>query len=68
MPSRNCLPGDTIYIRATVLEAGSDYFQVLVDDGKYLAITSWVPAGECARHQDIGRLKPIRRAGAYLER
>lgn len=67
-PSGKCLPGDTIYVRATVLQAGSDCFQVLIDDGFRLSITSWVPSGECARHEDIGQLKPIIRRPRYLER
>jgi hypothetical protein len=68
LPSRGCQEGDTVYVRATVLAAGSDYFQVLIDDGHRLSITSWVPAGECARHEDIGRLKPIVRRGAFVDR
>lgn len=68
MPSRSCQAGDTVFIRATVIEAGSDYFQVLVDDGKYLSITSWVPAGECSKHEDIGQLKPIRRTRGFVDR
>jgi hypothetical protein len=51
-----------------VLSAESDAFQVLFDDGRYLSLTAWVPAGECARPQDVGRLKPIRRSGRYLDR
>lgn len=68
MPSRNCLPGDTVFIRATVVSAGTDFFQVLIDDGVKLAITNWVPARECAKHEDIGELKPIVRRRGYIER
>nr|WP_311538594.1 hypothetical protein [uncultured Bradyrhizobium sp.] len=68
MPSRNCLPGDTVFVRATVLSAGTDFFQVLIDDGVALSITNWVPARECAKREDIGRLKPIVRRGSYLDR
>lgn len=70
MPPHSHLPGDTIYIRATVVEAGTDYCQVLVDDGKCLSITQWVPASECARREDLAiKLKPPRRANPrHIER
>lgn len=68
MPSRNCQAGDTILIRGTVIEAGSDYFQVLIDDGKYLSITTWVPARECAKPEDVKLLKPIVRTGGFVDR
>jgi hypothetical protein len=69
MPSRMMQAGDTGYIRMTVVEAGADYFQVLVDDGVAMSITSWVPARECARLEDIGELRPIRRANPrHVER
>lgn len=68
MPSRSCREGDTIYIRATVVSAGVGFFQVLIDDGVALAITTWVPSRECARHEDIAELKPIIRRRGYLER
>jgi hypothetical protein len=68
MPSRSCQAGDTIFIRATVLEAGSNYFQVVIEDNHTLSITAYVPASECAKHEDIGQLKPIRLTGRYLDR
>ena len=68
MPSRSCQEGDTVYVRATVLMAASDFFQVLIDDGSSIAITTLVPARECAKHEDIGSLRPIRRRGGYIER
>ena len=68
MPSRSCQEGDTVFIRATVLMAASDFFQVLIDDGQAVAITTVVPARECARHEDIGRLRPIRRRRGYIDR
>jgi len=68
MPSRSCQEGDTVFIRATVVSAGSDFFQVLIDDGELLSITAWVPARECAKPADIGRLKPIHRRGSFLDR
>jgi hypothetical protein len=71
MPARRVLPGDTIYVRAVALEVGSDALQVVIDDGQLMSITAWVPARECARHEDIGELKPalrpIRRASRYHE-
>lgn len=69
MPSRNILPGDTIFVRAEALAVGTDFVQVRIDDGVSLTITSWVPARECARHGDIDQLKPPRRANpAHIER
>ena len=68
MPSRKCQAGDTVFVRAKVLEAGSTYFQVVIEDNFTLAVTAYVPASECARHEDIGELKPIRRIGRYLDR
>lgn len=68
MPSRSCQAGDTVVIRGTVIEAGSDYFQVLIDDGFQLSITTWVPARECAKPEDMHLLKPIRRRGGFVDR
>lgn len=68
MPSRRCQAGDTVVVRATVLQAASDALQVVFDDGYALSITAWVPARECARIEDVGLLKPIIRRGSYLDR
>lgn len=70
MPSRNIRAGDTVYVRATALvDGGGDCLQVCFDDGVKLSITSWVPSGECARYEDIGELKPPRRANPrHIER
>ena len=69
MPSRKILPGDTVFIRATALEVCSDFLQVRIEDGAFLFITNWVPARECARLEDIGELKPPRRANPrHIER
>ncbi|MBR0855460.1 hypothetical protein [Bradyrhizobium liaoningense] len=62
MPSRKIHPGDTIYVRATALEVHPDFLQVRIEDGAMIFITNWVPARECARLEDIGDLKPPRRA------
>jgi hypothetical protein len=66
--SRIPAPGETLYIRATVVSPGSDCVQVLIDDGVLLSITTWVPSAECAALDDIARLKPIRRIGGFLDR
>jgi hypothetical protein len=68
LPSIGYREGDTVYVRARVVSAGSDFFQVVVDDGELLSITQWVPARECAKPEDIGRLKPIVRRGGFLDR
>lgn len=62
MPSRICQEGDTVFVRATVLVAADDYFQVRIDDGVAMVLTTWVPARECAKHEDIEELRPIRRS------
>lgn len=60
MAHLKCRAGDVIFVRAVVLEAASDCFQVRFDDGGYYVLTTWVPAGECAKAEDIGELRPIR--------
>ncbi|MCK1501475.1 hypothetical protein [Bradyrhizobium sp. 188] len=68
MPSRKVLPGDTVYIRAVAEEVASDGLRCAIDNGSW-AVSVWVPARECARHEDIGELKPIRRANPrHIER
>jgi hypothetical protein len=61
MPYRKCQAGDTVVVRAFVLEACSDAFQVRFE-GDGMTFTTWVPASECALIADVGDLKPIRRA------
>lgn len=69
MPSRKISRGDTVYVRATAIEVGSDALQLIIDDGVLLSITAWVPARECARLEDIGELKPPRHANPrHVER
>ncbi|MCK1402051.1 hypothetical protein IVB45_17390 [Bradyrhizobium sp. 4] len=68
MPSGKVVTGDTVYVRATAEEVASDGLRVLIDSGNW-AVSVWVPARECARHEDIGELKPIRRANPrHIER
>ncbi|WKA31585.1 hypothetical protein [Bradyrhizobium roseum] len=68
MPSLKMKAGDTGYVRMKVLEAGADYFQIVVE-GRIMTVTLWVPADECALYQDIGELRPPRRANpAHIER
>lgn len=69
MPSRTIFPGDTIYIRATALEVHPDFLQVRIEDGAFMFITNWIPSCECARLEDIGKLKPPRRSNPrHIER
>ncbi len=68
MPSRKIQTGDTGYARMTVLEAGSDYFQITIE-GRIFTVTLWVPADECALFEDIGDLPPARRNNSrHLDR
>jgi hypothetical protein len=64
MPYRKCQAGDTVFVRALVLEACSDAFQVRIEDDR-MALTTWVPSSECALAADIGELKPPRRASPW---
>jgi hypothetical protein len=61
MPYRTYQAGDEIFIRATVLQACSDAFQVRIEDFPNLTITTWAPVSEIAKMEDIERLKPRRR-------
>jgi hypothetical protein len=68
-PSRKIQPGDTVFVRATALEVGTDFLQAVVDDGFQLAVTIWLPSRECARPEDIGELPPPRKANPrHIER
>ena len=68
MPYRKCKAGDTVFVRALVLEAASDYFQVQIETDAF-GLTAWVPAAECALAPDVGQMKPIRRANPrHIER
>lgn len=63
-----CRAGDTVFVRALVVEAASDYFQIQIEGNSY-GVTIWVPASECALQPDVGDLKPIRRANPrHIER
>jgi hypothetical protein len=71
MPYRNVLAGDTVFIRATVLEANEDLCKVVIEDiGNMLAITTFAPSSEVAKFADLDRLKPVRREPSmwHLER
>ncbi len=68
MPSRSCQEGDTVFVRATVLSAGSTYFQIRIDDDTTMSITTWAPASEIAKAEDIGKLRPVIRTKRFLDR
>ena len=60
MPSRLYQAGETVYVRATILVAQSDAFQIRIEDFPRVSITAWAPPSEVARFEDIGLLKPRR--------
>jgi hypothetical protein len=60
LPHVNCKEGDEVYIRAVVLRACSDAFQVRIEDHPTLTVTQWVPACEVSKKEDIGDLHPVR--------
>jgi hypothetical protein len=53
--------GDEVFVRATVLEACSDAFQIRIQDFPTMTITAWAPRSEVAKAEDIVLLKPMRR-------
>lgn len=58
----NYLVGDEVFVRATVILACSDAFQVRIEDyPSGMAMTTWVPRSEVADQEDIAFLKPPRR-------
>lgn len=56
VPYRDVQNGDMVFVRAQVLQACSDAFQVQVCDFPFMTVTCWVPARECSKVEDIGRL------------
>ena len=65
MPYLKCLPGDIVYVRARVLVAASDAFQIRIEHFPEYAFTTWAPPSEIARLEDIARMRPLR---AFPER
>ena len=63
MSHLNCQQGEVVFIRATVLQACSDAFQVRIEGYPGLAITTWAPVSEIAKAEDIALLKPKRLVG-----
>jgi len=69
MPLRKIRDGDTVYVRATALEVGTDFLQAVIDDGSALAVTVWLPSRECARLEDLAELPVPRKANpSHIER
>ena len=62
MPHRDIKDGDEIFIRARAITTCSDAIQAEIANYPKMVVTQWVPASECARAEDIGRLLPRRRA------
>lgn len=61
MPYRTVQAGETVFVRATVLNPCSDTFQIRIEDYPYYAFTVWAPVSEIARAEDIGLLLPGKR-------
>jgi hypothetical protein len=62
MSYRNCREGDVVFVRATVVHACPELFQVRIEDHPSLTVTTWLPASEIAKAEDIAALRPMRRA------
>jgi len=68
IPHLHLREGDKAYVRVTVLKTCSDAFQVRIEDFPKFIITTWVPASEVAKAEDIARLNiPRRRDLKYLD-
>ena len=65
MPSRGCQAGDTVFVRATVLEPCGDTGRVLIEDRRQVSIAIWLPACEIAHAEHIGDLKPVPPGAAW---
>lgn len=69
MPSRKIREGEFLYVRAKAVLVQPDCLQIVIDDGSRMALTTWVPARECAKLEDIGELRPPRHANPrHVER
>ena len=60
MPHRDVREGDVIFIRARALQNCGDALQVQIVDYPNFVMTTWVPAAECAKEEDLDRLRPRR--------
>lgn len=67
MPYWSITEGDTVFVRALVIEAASNGCRVVIEDPQWKT-TIWVPPSELARRQDIDELRPIRRTARFLDR
>ena len=72
-PYRSYRPGETVLVRATVVEPCNSSFrgmlaQLRIEDGSSITITTFAPLSEIARCEDIERLKPIVQTERFLER
>lgn len=60
MPYLLCQAGDIVFVRARVLVAAADAFQIRIEHFPEYAFTTWAPPSEIARFEDIPRLRPLR--------
>lgn len=70
MPSRKIREGDPVVVRGEAVSVCSDAVQVRFQSTNgMITVTQWMPASECARPEDFGELKPLRRANPrHIER
>jgi hypothetical protein len=67
-PHLNCQEGDTVYVRATVVQAASDFFEIRIEDYPNWVVKAHVPVSEVAKAEDISGLRMQRRRDLkYLE-
>lgn len=60
IPHLNCTEGDVVFVRATVIEAASDFFTIRIENFPRYVFTTFAPPSEIAKREDIDAMPPIR--------
>jgi hypothetical protein len=61
IPHLNCQEGDIVFVRATVIQAASDFFEIRIEDYPNWVVKAHVPVSEVAKAEDIAGLRMPRR-------
>lgn len=60
IPHLNCTEGDVVFVRATVVEACSDFFTLRIENFPKYKFTAFAPTSEIAKREDIDAMPPLR--------
>lgn len=60
IPHLNCTEGDVVFVRATVIEAASDFFTLRIENFPRYIFTTFAPVSEIAKREDIDAMPAIR--------